>query len=202
MRSFKRVRSLAPILAVVLACGAATLVASCYPGDSLTVSEADIVVTTFDQDVDFSVLSSYALVDSVFHILGGSDDDVSRSYDSQILSSIHSNMNALGFVDTGDTNTADVILVVGATTSEYVDYYYGGGCWYYCWGYPSYWGTYSYTIGTILNMTRRADTGASRVPVAWLAALNGYSDKNSNAQRIKSGIDQAFAQSKYLGAGK
>jgi hypothetical protein len=202
MRSFKRVRSLAPILAVVLACGAATLVASCYPGDSLTVSEADVVVTTFDNAVDFADLTNYALVDSVYHLVGDGKDEISRAYDAQMLAQVRSNMDGLGFTEVADTNAADVILVMAVTTTEYRGYY-SYGCYYYCgWYYPPYWGSYTYTIGTILiNMARR-DPGASRVPVAWLAALNGYSDKNSNGQRIKSGINQAFAQSKYLGAGK
>ncbi len=195
-----RRRAAAALMAVL--CVAVAFIA-CYPGDELTVSEADVVVTTFDTDVDFSALASYALVDTVYHLVGSGTDDISRAYDSQLLAAVRSNMNGLGFTDVADTNTADVIMVVGVTTAEYQNYYSYGGCWYYCWGYPPYWGTYSYTVGTILvNMTRRADTGGGRVPVAWLAALNGYSDSSSNLKRIQSGVNQAFAQSKYLGAGK
>ncbi len=181
----------------------AAFLPSCYPGNDLTVSEADVVVTTFNPDVDFAQLRSYALHSEVIHLVPeGQPDDISRAYDAQILQQVKNNMNSLGFTEEADTLVADVILVVGITAADYTGYY-SYPCWYYCWGYPPYWGSYSFRIGTILiNMTRRADTGVTRVPVAWLAGLNGYSDKNSNLTRIRSGIDQAFTQSKYLGAGK
>jgi hypothetical protein len=66
-------------------------------------------------------------------------------------------------------------------------------------------GGYSYTVGTIfINMIERIDpTGdEDQIPVAWVAALNGVSDSGSNASRILAAINQAFEQSKYLGAGK
>jgi len=145
---------------------------------------------------------NYVLVDSVYHLVGTGKDDISRAYDGQMLAQIRSNMDDLGFTEVADTNQADVVLVTAVTTTEYTSYY-SYGCYYYCyWYYPPYWGSYTYTVGTILiNMSRR-DPGASTVPVAWLAALNGYSDASSNGPRIKSGINQAFEQSKYLGAGK
>jgi len=179
----------------------AAFLPSCYPGNDLTVSEADVVVTTFNPDVDFAQLGSYALIDSVFHLVpDGTKDDISRAYDAQILQQVRDNMGALGYT-VADLNTADVVMVVGITAADYTGYY-SYPCWYYCWGYPPYWGSYSYRIGSILiNMTRRAPAG-SEVSVAWLAGLNGYSDKNSNLGRIRNGVDQAFDQSKYLGAGK
>ena len=189
----------------MIAAGALVVVAflpSCYPGNDLTVSEADVVVTTFNPDVDFAQLGSYALIDSVFHLVPeGQQDEISRAYDAQILQRVRDNMGSLGFSESAST-ADDVIMVVGITATDYTGYY-SYPCWYYCWGYPPYWGSYSFRVGSILiNMTRRTDTGASQIPVAWLAGLNGYSDKNSNLSRIRSGIDQAFSQSKYLGAGK
>lgn len=203
----------------VIACGAlvaAAALLSCYPGDEITVSEADVVVTAFSPDIDFAQMVDFALADSVLHLVPeGEDDDISRAYDATILTEVRDNMSALGFNEVSDPAAADVLMVVAVTSSEYTSYYSYSPCYYYCWYYPyppgwgwyypSYIGAYSYTIGTIfINMIQRVDPAGDeeRIPVAWVAALNGYADKSSNATRIRNGIDQAFAQSKYLGAGK
>lgn len=201
-------------LAAALA--AAAILASCYPGDQLTVSQADVVVTTFDPKTDFATLKTYALLDSVIHLVPeGEKDDISRAYDDAALSTVRSNMNKLGFTDTGDPNTADVLVAVGVTASDYTGYYSYNPCYYYCgwypyppgwgWGYPPTIGAYSFRVGTIfVNMALRVnpDPGDEHVHVSWLAALNGISDSKTNGTRIKNGINQAFAQSKYLGNGK
>lgn len=198
-------------------CGllAATVLLSCYPGDELTVSETDTVVTLFDKTVDFGTLSTYAMPDTVIHLVAEGDrDDVSRAYDDEVLASIASNMEAMGFTQETPDN-ADVHVLVAATVQDYVGYAYYGWYWDYWYGYPPSWGwypwypsggvTYSYSVGTILiTMTQpqRTDASGERVPPIWSAGLNGLADKGTNAQRIERGIDQAFAQSKYLGEGK
>ncbi|HEX6790868.1 MAG TPA: DUF4136 domain-containing protein [Candidatus Krumholzibacteria bacterium] len=202
---------------------ALALFVSCYPGDELTVSETDTVVTLFDKTVDFGALTTYAMPDTIIHLVGeGDEDNVGRNYDDEILASIASNMEALGFTRVNDApgspeiDTADVHVLVGATVQDYVGYAYYGWYWDYWYGYyPPYWGwypwypsggvAYSYSVGTILiTMTEphRTDSSGQRVPPVWSAGLNGLADKGTNAQRIERGIDQAFAQSKYLGAGK
>jgi hypothetical protein len=124
-------------------------------------------------------------------------------------------MDALGFTEVVDPAAADVIMAVAVSASDYTSYYSYSPCYYYCWYYPypsgwgwyypPYVGGYSYTVGTIfINMIERIDpTGdEDQIPVAWVAALNGVSDSGSNASRIQAAINQAFEQSKYLGAGK
>jgi hypothetical protein len=44
----------------------ATLI-SCYPGDELTVSDTDTIITIFSKDADFSTQTTYAMDDSVIH---------------------------------------------------------------------------------------------------------------------------------------
>ena len=213
--SLRRRRFTLSVGAIALAAGAALALSSCYPGDELTVAETDIVVTTFSPDIDFASVLDYALADSVIHLVPeGEDDDISRAYDAMVLSTIRDNMAALGFNEVVDPATSDVIVAVGVSSSEFTDYYSYSPCYYYCWYYPyggwgwyypSYVGSYTYTIGTIfitMNQTVDPNGDAGQVPVAWVAALNGFADKGSNATRIGNGIDQAFAQSQYLGAGK
>jgi hypothetical protein len=201
---------------LVAAVGAVAIISSCYPGDPLTVSEADVVVTAFGSEVDFADYQTYALADSVVHLVAdGDDDDITRAYDSQRLASVKSKMDALGFTEVVDPAAADVIMAVAVSASDYTSYYSYSPCYYYCWYYPypsgwgwyypPYVGGYSYTVGTIfINMIERIDpTGdEDQIQVAWVAALNGVSDSGSNASRIQAAINQAFEQSKYLGAGK
>jgi hypothetical protein len=188
---------------------------SCYPGDELTVSETDTVITLFDKSVDFAGFNTYAMPDTIIHLVGDDDDDnVSRAYDDEILGGIEDNMQALGYTRV-DPATADAHILVSATVRDYVGYAYYGWYWDYWYGYPPGWGwypwypsggvAYSYSVGTILvTMTDpdRTDSSDERVPPIWSAGLNGLADKGTNAQRIERGIDQAFAQSKYLGEGK
>jgi hypothetical protein len=200
------------IIPALLLVGVAVL-GSCYPGDELTVSEADVVITAFDESVDFGDFTSYALGDSVVYPDPGGGL-LNRSYSDEILGSIRQNLDALGFADnSGDPDNADVLVSALVTTTDYQGYYSYNPCYYYCWYYPPGWGwyyppavgSYTFTVGTVMvNMVRRVDPGGTPddLPVVWVAALNGLSDNATNAVRIQNGIDQAFDQSKYLGKGK
>lgn len=208
-----RHRRHAPTLGLLALLAAAVGMLSCYPGDDLTVADTDLVVTAYNQSTDFAQVFDYALADSIVHLVPeGQDDDISRNYDQQMLDEVRSNMDALGFSEVSDPSVADVLIVIGVTAADYQGYYSYSPCYWYCWYYPyppgwgwyypPYIGTYEFRIGTvIINMVKRDSSGES-VTVEWVGALNGYSDKNSNLARIRSGIDQAFKQSPYLGAGK
>jgi hypothetical protein len=77
---------------------AAVLLISCYPGDELTVSDTDTVVTAFDKNNDFATDNTYAMPDTVMHLVSeGDNDDITRKYDASILSQIASHMDALGY---------------------------------------------------------------------------------------------------------
>lgn len=196
---------------------AISLLISCYPGDELTVSDTDTVITLFSKDADFSVQTTYAMDDSIIHLVAeGERDDISRNFDDEILAGIEANMAALGYQKIDDPATADVNILVAISVRDYTGYAYTGGYWGYWYGYyPPGWGwypyypsggyTYSYSIGSIfILMTNPPAVDVNGKPAApiWIAALNGLADAGSTATRIENGIDQAFAQSKYLGEGK
>lgn len=198
---------------------AAVIFISCYPGDELTVSETDTVVTVFDKNADFKTDSTYAMPDTVLHIVpDGERDDITRTYDSDILADIADNMAKLGYtrLPESEKGSANVHILPAVNVRDYTGYAYYGGWWSYWWGYyPPYWGwypyypgygvTYEYSIGTlfILMMDPNKPVVDDKVPPPiWIGAINGLVDKSTNAKRIASGIDQAFQQSKYLGEGK
>jgi hypothetical protein len=196
---------------------AAALFISCYPGDELTISETDTVVTVFDKNADFSTKMTYAMPDTILHLITEDErDDISRKYDASILNQIANHMDELGYTRVVDPAAADVHVLTAVSVRDYVGYAYYGGWWNYWYGYyPPYWGwypyypaggvAYSYSIGTVFILMEDPNQPAvngTPVPPIWIAALNGLADSSTNANRIENGLDQAFAQSQYLGEGK
>jgi len=195
---------------------AVVLLISCYPGDQLTVSETDTVVTAFDKNNDFTADLTYAMPDTVMHLVAeGGKDDITRKYDASILSQIASKMDALGYTRVADPAVADVHVLTAVSVRDYTGYAYYGGYWGYWGGYYGGWGgwypyyptgvTYSYSIGTVFILMvdpHKTSTNDKPVPPVWIAGVNGLADKSTNSSRITKGIDQAFAQSQYLGEGK
>jgi len=193
------------------------LLYSCYPDYGLSVTDYDTVITLFDNNADFNK-PTYAMPDSVVHFVdeGISEDDIDRSKDQLILSTVVNNMSALGYTRETDTTAAPpsfVVLVGVTTTDQYGQvyypgwgYWYGWGWWggyYPGWGYPGGVVTYSYTTGTIfitmLN-PNELNPDDQKYGAVWLARLNGILSNavNSN-QRITQGINNAYSQSPYLG---
>lgn len=220
MRDASRRLSVPAWLGLGLAVAFTLALAACYPGDQLTVEDADVVVTLFDPDADFSTKQSYAMPDSVIHLVpNGGTDDIARDFDAQILAQVVSNMGALGFTREGDPDDADVILLISVTVRDQIGYtgnpwagYWG---WYYPyppgwgWGYYPWYGgggtVYTYRTGTVLmDMIdpTAADSTLEKVPTIWIGALNGLLEGNAVEERVIEGINQAFAQSPYLGQGK
>ena len=203
---------------LVLALTALALFASCYPGDQLTTEEADVVITLFDESADFSTLTSYAMPDSIVHLESTEEDNISRAFDDDVLALIASNMGALGFTRESDPANADVIMLTAVAVNEQVGYagYPWGGYWgwytpyppNFGWGYYPWYGAgtiYTYRTGTIFIQMldpARTDSTVSKVPTIWVGALNGLVQGDAVPERIADGINQAFAQSPYLGEGK
>jgi hypothetical protein len=203
-----------------LAVASVVVLGSCYPGDQLTVSEADVVVTLFDDTADFASKQTYAMPDSIIHLVADNAvDDISRSFDAEILAQVAANMNGAGFTRVTDPALADVIMLVAINAQNEVGYtgYPWGGYWGwytpyppgYGWGwYPWYGGgstIYTYRTGTVfMQMLDPAavDSTEAKIPTIWVGALNGLVDGSQVEERIIDGINQAFAQSPYLGEGK
>jgi hypothetical protein len=196
---------------------AAAIFISCYPGDQLTVGETDTVVTLFDKTADFKTDSTYAMPDTVLHLVAqGERDDISRAYDKTILADIADNMAKLGYTKVANPANANVHMLVAVSVRDYTGVAYTGGWWNYWYGYyPPYWGwypyypsygvTYDYSIGTVFTLMvdpHKPNVNDKPAPPIWIGAVNGLADKTTNSQRIQKGIAQMFAQSKYLGEGK
>jgi len=190
---------------------------SCYPDYGLTTSDYDTVITMYDNSADFNK-PTYAMPDTVVHFVeAGEEDNVDRSKDALILSTIANNMTRLGYervpVDTS-ADAPDFVILVGVTvtdnygTAYYPGYgYWGGWGWwggYPGWGYPGGSVTYSYTTGTIFMTMidpEKHIEGSQTFGAVWLARINGVVSSSLNTStRITQRINDAFNQSPYLGA--
>ena len=190
--------------------------AGCYPERSVDSStELASVTTAFDTTANFGAVTRYAMPDTVLYLPAG-DEEVPFAVQNSILDRLRQNLNALGWVEVTDARATpvDVFVTAMITTADYVYYYWD---WWYYWGwypywpldagastnwyYPPYWYAYSYTTGTVLiSMIDAHNISNSRVPLVWSSAVNGVlEDVSTNLSVALAGIDQAFAQSPYLG---
>jgi hypothetical protein len=150
---------------------------------------------------------------------------ITHTFDSLILDTVRQNLESLGYVHVAAdaTEPPDVVMFVGALAANnwfaytyypWYAYYPGYGYWYdyyYGWGgyYPYYPATavVNYPTGTVmmnLMSLKDADPEQHHIPSIWLGSINGLLSAGdvSASSRITSTIDQAFAQSPYLAAGK
>ncbi len=192
----------------------ALLVSSCYPGGAEYYDELDLVYTAYDKDANFSAQKTYSRPDSVVIISSaegnnGKRDFINQSTANLILGQLDANMAAYGYTKVAKNQNPNVDVLVSAAQNTSIYYYYSG--WYYGWYgyyggwyYPGYYPpTYSTvtTGGLLMQMVSPKDsTIDGRVPVLWLAALNGMLEGSTSSanSRIRKGIDQAFTQSSYL----
>ncbi len=210
----------------------AALIPACYPDYGLTTSDYRTVVTVYDTAVynnptEKAELSTYFLIDSVFHILEeGSKDSISRKYDQRILDGIAANFNSLGWTritDTAGSNIPTTLVRVSATKNTNSSYYwswwggyypwYGGGWWGYPgWGYPGYyppyWGSggyYEYSTGSVIVEQDRVilpsnPTDSLELKPIWIGSSNGLlsGTEKTDVNRVSFEIRQMFTQSPYL----
>jgi len=207
---FPRRGVISSLLGLMVALMLGIVLFSCYPGEAINITDVDTVTTFHRQDADFSKYKTYAMPDSVLYITDKDSvaTDPDHKYDQVILDAIDRNMQKIGYQKMTDPRKADVHILPIVTTSTWV----GGGCypswwcdWYYCypgWCYPV---SYTFTTGTVLvpMLARDEATSPDDVTALWVAGLNGLLANGVNAEaRIDARMDQAFAQSPYLTAGK
>lgn len=198
---------------------------SCYPGGPTDVTDYDLVITAFDENFNYGAIKTWAMPDSVVQI--DSTQTISQSSQQLILDQVAMNMNALGYTRIINPDTIppdsipDVVVLVYSTTQEWsawVSYpwwdYWGWwpGWGYYPpygpgwgWGYPPTGSFYSYNVGTlIIDMVEGVpdDPSGQIAKGIWGAGIAGLLENSqvNNQQRAQDLIDQAFAQSPYLGA--
>jgi len=100
---------------------------------------------------------------------------------------------------------ASIILRKNTVATVYPGYPWWGGWWcYYCW-YPPVVDFDQYDVGTVvldLIDLRQIENGdeTDEIESSWVAAMRGLltSSNSFNAERVVSGINQAFNQSQYL----
>jgi hypothetical protein len=191
------------------------LLNACYTDYGLSIEEYDVVATQYDVDYNFTDKgrNTYVLDDTVRHLVReGEEPD--RKYDAQLLAKVEAEMAAKGFtkVDYDEDNPAPFAVTISTANRDVFNYYWGG---YPCWGwwgcggwyYPPYWGGYvgySYSSGsvivTMVDLPGSINDPEDNALAIWSGALNGVTnDSQANiANRIDSGIEQAFTQSPYL----
>ena len=192
---------------IIFIAAAIVVLQSCYPGDELTYSDTDIVATFYDKEADFSTKLTYAMPDTIYRLddEGNPIVDVGAN-DQNIIDKVKDELEGYGFTEAATPAAADVIVFSVITTTSWVsggcyyDWWYGWWYPYYGWCYPVY---YTYDTGTLLIAMLDNDATEARTGL-WVAAMNGLlGDSNSGTlSRVNNGIEQAFSQSPYLGAGK
>jgi hypothetical protein len=195
--------------------GLSMMLSSCFVDYGLDTNNYDVVATSYNSSYNFGSVTKYAVIDSVVHF---GTDEVTRAYDNQIKARVRSNLNALGWQEVTDS-TANVTIMMGTTSSTTMVYgssswwdyyswypgwsyypYYGSG---YSWYYPYYGGgydySYTYTTGSLVVSMVDLKLGAdNKLPVQWIAVMNGLVNSGDASSRINIAIDQAFSQSPYL----
>ena len=210
----------------------ALLLPACYPNYGLTTTDYRTVITlydtaTYDNPAERAELSTYFLIDSVFHLLDeGQRDTITRKYDDELIDFVASNFNSMNWKRITDTaggvvpSTLVRITVSTATTSGvYWNWWggwypwYGGGWWGYPgwgWGgyYPPYWGGgsyYEYSTGSVIVHQDRVHVPANptdslELSPIWIGTSNGLlaTGTSANLEIIATEMRQMFSQSPYL----
>jgi hypothetical protein len=152
----------------------------CYPNDSISVSETDIVMTAYYDSVDFTSLKTYFMSDTVYPVRDDTTDHSLIDNNDLVIDLVAENMKNFGYTRVYDRHSDTVpdvristasIAVTTVSVGWWYPYYPGWG-WGWGWykkssretdywypGYPGYyppgyWYGYpyysSYTTGTLL----------------------------------------------------
>jgi hypothetical protein len=208
--------------AVVLL-GLALALAACYPGEVTSISELDTVTTLFDANADWSTFQTYAMPDTIIHIVGEDQDSlpVDRTFDADILNMVRTRIEGFGYQLELDpeNNPPDVVFLVTVTASEnwvawrYWDWwgywgYWPGWGWYppgygpgWGWGYPCCGGigVARYTTGTLFvdmldPKSPFEDEEDLLIPVYWTAAMNGLLTGSGSTPQVLDRLSRVINQ--------
>ena len=205
---------------LILLGGIAFLLNSCYPNRAEFVDELDIVFTNFDPEF-FATFdgNTYYMPDTIVRIQDPDnprDPILTPGEDAQILATIESNLEALGYVRLDEEQTteeSDVVVLVSAVRTSTTTIWWPIWGWWPGWGYwPPVWGpgwgwggpiaTTTTTGSLIVRMVdpNSPDDDEDEIPLVWSGVINGLL-QGSNASivsRANTGVDQMFTQSPYL----
>ena len=207
-------------LLIIAGVGVFAFMEGCYPDNSLTISETDVVLTGYNDSVNFQSLHTYYMPDTIYVRREDTTDKTPIANQHVYLAEIAKQMQDMGYqrltlADTVNHVAPDVEIIVSALEKTYVSggwyYPYPGWGWYdpwfpgWGWYYPPYYYPpipwYSeYKTGTLLvEMVNRNDydiiQGDTVARVYWNGALNGILEGSNIETRTLDGIDQMFKQS-------
>lgn len=178
-----------------------------------------LVYTTPGKDVNFTSYKTFDLADSLLIIGQSEKPEYSQSNNAlALIQTVRTNMEKMGYIYTPSNPNADlgIQMTFVVKTERYVQYYNDPYWWLDYPGYwsPGFWGNYtgfyyrypvSYTYSTNSLMIDMVDlttpkTGNEALEVVWSAFLGGPAGFGpvSDLDKMKTSIDQAFAQSSYL----
>ena len=182
------------------------------------------VTTLHDATFDFSTLHTFALPDTVVHLVpvNGVSVPVSRANDAAALAQVRANLLSRGYVEAAPGTEPDFVVLVGASAAVHYNAWVGydvGAVWGFFpgWGivgfdnswtivYPwfSQVGNTSFNSGTlIVDMipTRLAVPAAHTVHSVWAGIAATLLTGSVSTSQVTGAIDEMFAQSPYLVAG-
>lgn len=198
---------------------AASLVMACHKEPYPQDRDGEFLVYTVKGEIeDYSKFTTFHIADEVLVVSGNGKEESSTSSNSlALVNEVKNMMTSRGYTYEADKETADLGLQLTymEETTRYLNYvsdpywwldypgYWGAGYWgnYGGWYHP-YPVTYTYsTTSLVLDMVDRlAEAGENKkLPVIWSAFIGGETGyANRDAQKLKMGINQAFAQSEYI----
>lgn len=205
---------------ILLISMAVLAVAAChkepYPQDG---DNEYLVYTSPGKDVNFTQFKTFDIADSLL-VIGQGDKPVYSQTQAALalIQAYRTNMETLGYIYTPSNPDADlgIQLTYIIKTERYVQYYDNPYWWLDYPGYwpAGYWGSwhgfyyprpvvYTYTtnalIADMVNLTAEIEEDKP-LEVLWTSYIGGPagSSYQNDVERMKTAINQAFAQSPYL----
>lgn len=198
----------------------AGITVACEKNPDLSQLDNDnLVVTHYDETVDFRSFSTYFAPDSILLIgQGGSVQYLDSLLAAPLLAAYCRNLDQRGYVRTKDKESADMGLQLTyvAKTRHFTGYVNTP---YWWWGFPGYWSPYywgdwgywyypfpfhfSVSTGSLLMdmIDLKAEKGKDKMlPVIWHNYITGllHDSETVDTGSIIKGISQAFDQSEYI----
>ena len=187
-----------------------------YPQDG---DNEYLVYTSPGKDVNFTQFKTFDIADSLL-VIGQGDKPVYSQTQAALalIQAYRTNMEKLGYIYTPSNPDADlgIQLTYIIKTERYVQYYDNPYWWLDYTGYwpAGYWGSwhgfyyprpvvYTYTtnalIADMVNLTAEIEEDKP-LEVLWTSYIGGPagSSYQNDVDRMKTAINQAFAQSPYL----
>jgi hypothetical protein len=193
----------------ILILGSVVLLQACFPFGPEDIEDFDIVGTFYDENINFSTFKYYAMPDTIAKVENSVVSKAPGEFDALILSQVAANMGAAGYTRVNDPDSADMLLTLaisrdGNTLDNNYDYgdYYGDDYDYGSGGYYNSGTDYQLETGTlIMNLADHKDQSGSTRPSMWVGIINGVTEQSFTnvSRRLIELINQAFAQSTYLG---